>query len=300
LNPSIPHLVHVRYKEGTSGAQACAKCHQEIYQEWKQSFHSQAAISHAFITESNQYEFKRCISCHAPLSPASGTSRPEARSWKIEEGVTCSSCHVVGDRTAGPLESAAPHGTLKDATFSDSKICAPCHDTTYKEWKESSYLAEGTSCQACHMPSVTRYLSNMAPKLYRKKTSHKHSFEIDFEDAVDLKITTSRLVPNQIVVHVTNQGSGHALPTGIYGDTSIFVDLRIFDGDRVVFFREEKLSARDENSIGAGDTRRFFYSFRPPGPKSYLLVARVMFASSNYDQDQKLAEVQRYYYDSKD
>ena len=68
--------------------------------------------------------------------------------------------------------------------------------------------------------------------------------------------------------------------------------------DQLVFFREEKLSAKAGNSIKAGEKRRFFYSFRPPGPKSYLIVARVFFASSNYENDQKLAEVQRYYYDS--
>lgn len=299
LNPAIPHLVHVRYTEGSSGSESCAKCHEEIYNEWASSFHAQAAISESFKNETNQYEFKRCLTCHAPLAPASGTSRPQARTWKIEEGITCSSCHVVGDRTAGAIESKAPHGTLKDPTFADSKICASCHEPTYQQWKESSYGKAGKTCQSCHMPEKIRFVSNLAPNLYRKKKSHDHGFKINFDKVVDLKISTSRLVPDQIVIEVTNTGSGHSLPTGIYGDATLFVDLRIFDGDEVVFFREEKLSARAGNSIKAGDKRRFFYSFRPPGLKSYLIVARVFFASSNYEHDQKLAEVQRYYYDSK-
>ena len=59
LNPAIPHLVHVRYTEGSSGSESCAKCHEEIYNEWASSFHAQAAISESFKNETNQYEIGR-------------------------------------------------------------------------------------------------------------------------------------------------------------------------------------------------------------------------------------------------
>jgi len=294
--PSVPKLIHVRYKPETSGARDCAKCHQEIYEEWAGSFHAQASLSESFTRESDHYEFSGCMSCHAPLSLPEEQERPPARDWMMHEGVTCSSCHVIGDKTLGPLGSKAPHGTLKDAKFRSSEVCASCHQPTFAQWKASSYAEENITCQSCHMPMLKRHISNFSTHLYKKKDSRKHSWEIDFSDLVKLSLSTSVLAPGQIELQIKNLGVGHDLPTGIYGNTRVFVVFSIFDQDRRLFFREEKLSAREKNSIGAGETRRFFYHFRPPARKSYLMVAKVIFSSSNHENEVKLAEVQKYFY----
>jgi hypothetical protein len=294
--PSLPKVIHVRYKPDSSGAKPCAKCHREIYNEWAGSFHAQAAISESFVRESDQYEFSGCMACHAPQTLPKNDERPQPRNWMMHEGVTCSSCHVIGDKTLGSLGSKAPHGSSKDLRFRTSDICASCHQSTFAQWKETSFAKENITCQACHMPMLKRHISDFSPQLYKKKDSRKHSWEIDFSDLVKLSIKTSSLVPGQIEIQIKNSGAGHALPTGIYGNTKVFVVFTIFDQDRRIFFREEKLSARQKNSIGAGETRRFFYHFSPPAMKSYLMVAKVIFSSSNHADEVKLAEVQKYFY----
>lgn len=291
----LPNLINVRYNKGTSGVDSCAQCHNEIHEEWQKSLHSQSMVSKAFIRESDDYNFKECLSCHAPSGPGDGIKRPEARDFKLHEGITCSSCHVVDNRTLGPIGSNAPHGVKKDKSFLTSKVCQSCHQQTYTEWKDSKLQDEGLTCQACHMPTVKRYISNHSRGIYSKKMSTRHTFEIDFKNSLNLDIKMSQLIKNQISVEVENIGSGHDYPTGTYGDNTLYVELKVLDKEQVVFFREEKLSARDGTSIKARSKKRFFYTFRPPKKKSYLLRARAFYSSSNLKEDVKVADFERYF-----
>lgn len=291
----LPSLVNVRYNKGTSGVESCAKCHKEIHEEWQESLHSQSMVSEAFIRESNDFKFKECLTCHAPSGLGDGENRPKARDFKLHEGVTCSSCHVVDNRTLGPIGSNAPHGVKHDKSFLTSKVCQSCHQQTYSEWDESKLQDEGLTCQACHMPTVKRYISNHSRGIYSKKMSAKHTFEIDYKNSLKLDIKLSKLIKNQISVEIENVGSGHDYPTGTYGDNTVFLELKVLDKDATVFYREEKLSAREGTSIKAKSKKRFFYTFRPPKQKSYLLRASAFFSSSNIKDDIKVAEFERYF-----
>ncbi|PCJ18754.1 MAG: hypothetical protein COB02_09990 [Candidatus Cloacimonadota bacterium] len=290
----LPSLINVRYNNKSSGIDSCKKCHSKIYEEWSSSLHSMSTISESFIKGSNNYKFIECMSCHAPLGPELNEQRPKERGFNLHEGITCSSCHVIGNRTLGPIGSNAPHGVKKTSSFLNSTICQSCHQQTYLEWKTSGLQNEGLTCQACHMPTIKRYISNHSKGIYNKKLSTRHTFEIEFKDSLKMNFKMSSLIKNQITLQVENTGSGHDYPTGTYGDNTLFIELKIMDNEQIVFFREEALNARDKTSIKAKEKRNFFYTFRPPKKKSYLMIARAFYSSSNLKEDVKLVEIERY------
>ncbi len=89
-------------------AEACAKCHQKIYDEWSVSSHAYAAVSpmfHKFEQKINDLSQGTvgyfCYRCHTPVGVSLGVSRV-APIWSLplaaREGVTCVACHRVNER----------------------------------------------------------------------------------------------------------------------------------------------------------------------------------------------------------
>lgn len=89
-------------------AQACAKCHEKIYDEWSVSSHAYATISpmfHKFEQKINDLSQGTigyfCYRCHSPVGTTLGVSRA-APLWDLplvaREGVTCIACHRVNQR----------------------------------------------------------------------------------------------------------------------------------------------------------------------------------------------------------
>jgi hypothetical protein len=133
-----------------------------------------------------------CLRCHAPVGWLAGQSLPGDGSRLDRagaEGVSCEFCHRLEERSFignaqffivdQPIEWGPypehPAGNLmllavgRRPTFSEhvarSELCATCHDitnplnqfpieSTYSEWKNSAFAAEGKECQDCHMPDV--------------------------------------------------------------------------------------------------------------------------------------------------
>ena len=87
-------------------ATLCARCHAEIYDEWRSSSHAYASISpvfHKFEQAINNLaptigDF--CVRCHATAGTQLGEKR-EAPLWKraqvSREGITCITCHRVDE-----------------------------------------------------------------------------------------------------------------------------------------------------------------------------------------------------------
>lgn len=89
-------------------AEACSKCHEKIYDEWRGSSHAYAAISpmfHKFEQKINDLSQGTigyfCYRCHMPVGTTMGVSR-DAPLWDLpqvaREGVTCVACHRVNQR----------------------------------------------------------------------------------------------------------------------------------------------------------------------------------------------------------
>lgn len=121
------------------------------------------------------------------------------------------------------------------AVFTQSRFCGSCHEydnptsgapgqTTYSEWQASAYAVPGPgfrSCQDCHMPAkVTPGTLATDGPVRPGEQRHQHDFvgatPSTLQAAVALSASAVEVGSQiQVSAHVTNQGAGHAFPTGI-------------------------------------------------------------------------------------
>lgn len=126
--------------EGVEEQEDCQSCHGEIYEEWTESMHGQAASDLVF-----QRAWKRegsppeCLHCHTTgFDLENGT-------WE-EDGVACSVCHAP--EVANHPEEIMPTDASSDA-------CGDCHEDTYADWQTSIHGGEELACINCHNPHTT-------------------------------------------------------------------------------------------------------------------------------------------------
>lgn len=104
----IPTRCEFIANETFPSAEACATCHEKIFDEWRGSSHAYASISpmfHKFEQKINDLSQGTvgyfCYRCHSPVGTALGVSRA-APLWDlpkvVREGVTCVACHRVNQR----------------------------------------------------------------------------------------------------------------------------------------------------------------------------------------------------------
>lgn len=94
--------------ERISVSRECGTCHEQIYEEWKASAHSQAASDPSYVKNINLLEKQRgtaaaryCEGCHAPVALLSGEltaggkhgGTPDTAAF--HEGVGCLGCHGI-------------------------------------------------------------------------------------------------------------------------------------------------------------------------------------------------------------
>jgi hypothetical protein len=168
-------------------AEACRKCHEEIYNQWKTSQHSKAAtgeIWRACWTVRSQPPF--CTNCHFPLAqqkprvlagfkesgplPLVLLDKPNFDTALTREGVNCAVCHIrngtiLGPRQFTPKEAEdIPHPVQYDERFTKSEFCYGCHGWSFPRARMSEGLCDGVhsytkfewdkkeTCQSCHLP----------------------------------------------------------------------------------------------------------------------------------------------------
>lgn len=253
---------------------SCAKCHRDIYNYWKESLHAHALDNQIFqaafmvvLKEVGNGVRELCLGCHAPTAAISGDLKTKLPVSK--EAVTCDFCHRIsdvdieghaasvtltsGDVKYGPLEPSgkfdssdkkAAHPSVQSDLFTDSKLCATCHQwtnehgvaifDTYREWQKGPYPEKGIHCQNCHMPLVegslvTGKAAREGDKINSHNLSGGHSI-VQVASAAEVKIVSVERVPGGIraAVAVTNVGSGHMIPTGI-PSRSLVLDVQLLD-----------------------------------------------------------------------
>src|SRR5512138_1234354 len=85
---------------GFTSASECGRCHQDLYESWRKTFHAQAVSNPAFFADLERLEITggrgvrvMCLSCHSPTT--SVTMDYSLTSPVSREGVTCDFCHTV-------------------------------------------------------------------------------------------------------------------------------------------------------------------------------------------------------------
>lgn len=264
--------IEIRTDSGTkpdfSSSLSCAKCHRDIYNYWKESLHAHALDNNIFqaafmvvLKEQGNGVRGLCLGCHAPTTAVTGDVKTELSI--SNEAVTCDFCHRIadvnidgaaavvtltsGDDKYGPLEptgKSKAHSTVQSDLFTDSKLCAACHQwtnkqgvaifDTYREWLNGPFAEKGIHCQSCHMPLVEGSLvagkgKQSGGKINSHNLSGGHSI-VQVASAAKVSIASVERVPGGIhaVVKVTNTGSGHMIPTGI-PSRSLVLEAQLLD-----------------------------------------------------------------------
>lgn len=197
-----------------ASSQECAKCHEQAYAEWSESWHALSWTDPEVRALSNDFANADCIDCHAPrpVFETGVAQRVLPRASRRGEGVDCISCHALpadhssGGRVAGtrtvPDAPCAP-AAIRD--LGSSAFCASCHDQhdTTKQWRATDYAAQGIGCIDCHM-------KKRAGSPGRDHTmAGGHDIEL-VRSAVDVR---GRKDGDRWLVEVENVGAGHHFPT---------------------------------------------------------------------------------------
>jgi RNase P subunit RPR2 len=245
--------------------------------------------------------------------------------------VSCDFCHSVkkvninnkenpfeldlGEIKRGPLSNVASpaHMTEPSPLFKSSELCAGCHEYTtdkgvtilgtYSEWKASPYAAEGTQCQDCHMPLIPGKVVKSRIKSSNQKQINLHAISAGHSTEqlkkalkVEIKSTYKEEDIIEVVVGVTNVGSGHLVPTGVPSRKLIllvelktpneyFVQQRIYQkimldesGNEVKKENEVFLKAASvsfDNRLRPRETRIERFAFAMPKNRKITITARV-------------------------
>jgi hypothetical protein len=118
----------------------------------------------------NDFEGIDCHFCHRMYEGPDGTPFTQNGQYWVDDGTPANEPPRRGPYT----NSFAPHPSQRSTYHESSEFCGTCHDlrnpletllddqgidtgrlfpeqTTYTEWEQSAFAAEGTECQDCHM-----------------------------------------------------------------------------------------------------------------------------------------------------
>lgn len=319
-----------------TSSNTCKECHEDIYHYWKNAMHSmsiedpifKASYMESYLNTAGEAKF-HCLRCHAPLTLINNDN--DLKKEITKEGVTCDFCHSIkkvnldkeegrfeldiGEIKRGPLSNldSPAHKTVPSSLFKSSKLCAGCHEYTnekgatilgtYSEWKEGPYPAEGIQCQNCHMPLIPGKIVKPKIKPTKQKQINLHAISASHstqELRKALEVEIKEIYQEQdiieVVVGVTNVGSGHRVPTGIPSRKLILsVELKTpneyfhrhrtyqkimldENGKEVkkegeVFLQAAKVSF--DNRIRPKETRIERFAFAKPKNKNITITARI-------------------------
>lgn len=326
-------------------SERCGGCHRDIHRGWKGSAHARSMENPLFqqALESAAPQIgtagrRLCLSCHSPIALLTGDEKLQKKiSW---EGVSCDFCHSVTEVTLGdpmkaykvqpgtvkrgPIENAASSGHEVEYSplFTDAILCAGCHEyhpekgeavlTTYSEWKESPYAAEGVTCQSCHM-SLTR-ANVVDPKVKRVGATVVNIHEMPGGHSLDQLLTAVRVGLEarrdgdslRVDVKITNVGAGHAMPTG-FPSRQVILDVLVsaasqqlraerryartlFDESGSPIVRDNEVILRPATSavdtrLRAREERLERFAFGLPGEANATVTVRLRYVHTPLDPD---------------
>jgi hypothetical protein len=188
---------------------------------------------------------------------------------------------------------ASRYSKLHDREQLDSStMCGACHDVVtpsglalergFQEWKSTLFAdpanKEHLSCGACHMPGHDGLVATQPPGApTRRVKSHMwpavDTALIDFperesqRDAVQNELNTAIqaflcIVPTStgasIQVDLENIAAGHGFPSGAALDRRLFLELKAFFGERLIY----ETGTRGDNAVVTSTTDADLWLFR--------------------------------------
>ena len=116
------------------GAAKCKICHNKVktgeqYKKWAEGPHAKAMK----ILSAEEQKNQSCIKCH---STAESVDSKLVASIKVEEGVSCESCHGPGSvyKSAGIMKNKKL-AMSKGLVMPDEKVCRRCHNDKSPHFK---------------------------------------------------------------------------------------------------------------------------------------------------------------------
>jgi nitrate/TMAO reductase-like tetraheme cytochrome c subunit len=207
----------------------CKKCHEDVCNEWEGTLHAKSWTDPVFQAEIAELPDKgeSCAPCHAPqeLLLTGFGKLPRARTKDRDLGVNCVTCHMLGNRYAGPFDSTGHGGVDADEAFRKPDLCLSCHgqpDVRPQHDQGTSFRAAATGerpagCQDCHMPSAVRKLVT-SPTIKEKYTigeqpCRMHTFAGARSGALlNLAALVEAQCKDEILEVKVTATTGHALP----------------------------------------------------------------------------------------
>ena len=214
-----------------TSAEDCRACHPVIYSEWESSPHATSTrdpVYHMFVAvgAGTEPDNPECQRCHHPApifqTPLGRYPKSRAPDRDPGMGVTCLTCHVMGDQVAATgTSSSAPCQPVRVDALRSAAMCGGCHQNQqvrfqrkheWEEWRERSVLTQDKTCVDCHMDAIERPIA----KDGETRVGHGHSFAASRDPEfmrrafdVDLQV-----VDRRVTLVLRNKGTGHKLPTG--------------------------------------------------------------------------------------
>jgi hypothetical protein len=267
-------IIPVAHAEGEFQiSYSCANCHQERYDEWSRSMHALAINDPIFeaaylrALESDPKYRSYCLTCHSPTTRITNDLNL-TKSISVE-GVTCSFCHTVtgvennsynfsqSNPMQGPYKDSKTdaHASAYSGLHTQSEFCAGCHDfsingvpisSTYTEWKEGPYAAEGKQCQDCHMETKTGAAAKngtIREKVYQHFWYGGHTGQFlknAFQINSSIQRTGNRV---KVTLNITNDNVGHMIPSGL-PSRKVVLDFNASDRQGREIYNNQKVYAK--------------------------------------------------------
>jgi len=152
------------------GAEGCAPCHREPYQDWQKSAHARAWAS---LEAEGKTGDPECVPCHITGPLAEGDAPVAERA--VHRNVQCEACHGPGSfhaRVNFILTRDGPRPTLSPPAGGYEQVCQRCHDPQHSlgfrfaravkqvdhspepfephRWTEETAYVGSAACQPCH------------------------------------------------------------------------------------------------------------------------------------------------------
>ena len=146
----------------------CQGCHQETYEQYRNSMHSKSfsnplfnvqyfkeMVPRALKNPKLAADARKCLKCHAPVvyMNFSGLVSTPQQAAKYESGVTCDFCHTLAGHTENGDYVQNPSGKKQGPLTSVSDLFNPAN-SQHAEY--SGYLPMAEFCESCH--SATNHL----------------------------------------------------------------------------------------------------------------------------------------------